>query len=213
MIEAHDLSIRIGRRLVVESASLACLAGELTALTGPSGCGKTTLLHGLGLLLRPVDGRVAVDGEDATRWSERRRRAFWRERAAFIQQDYGVIDDASLAFNVALRTDLFGRPARGPLPAVGEALRRVDLRRPESETAAHLSGGEKQRLAAARALYREADVVFADEPTASLDQGNRDRVTELLEELAEEGTAVIIATHDERLVRRCSRVHEMARPM
>lgn len=211
MIEAHDLSIRIGRRIVVETATLACRAGELTALTGPSGCGKTTLLHGLGLLLRPAGGRLAVDGEDATHWPERRRCAFWRERAAFIQQDYGVIDDASLAVNVALRTDLFGRPARGSLPGVREALRRVGLRRPESEPAAHLSGGEKQRLAAARALYREADVVFADELTASLDRDNRDRVTGLLEELADAGAAVVIATHDERLVRRCARVHEMAR--
>ena len=174
--------------------------GSLTALLGPSGSGKTTLLNCLGLIL-PVDsGEVLVDNTDATRWREAQRAAFWRESASFIYQDYGIIDDESVSFNVSLRK--IGSNQR----QINEVLKTVGLSGREKDRAMVLSGGEKQRLGIARAIYKNASVIFADEPTASLDEANRNLVISLLRDCANRGVAVILATHDERLVKECEEV-------
>lgn len=211
LIEGRGLGFAIGGHTVFGEATITCRGGELSALVGRSGSGKTTLLHCLGLLQRPTSGRVRIDGTDATAWSESARRRFWRDHAAFVQQDYGVIDDDTVAFNVTMRMSLFGRRLPGDERRLGDALRRTGLAGRERELAAHLSGGEKQRLAIARALYKRADVVFADEPTASLDQDNQRRVTDLFEELVSDGVAVVIATHDERLAAACHNVLDLDR--
>lgn len=94
-VEAHDLTVRIDGRDVVSSASLTCNPGTMTALVGPSGSGKTTLLHCLGLLQAPTTGRVLLDGADATGWKPSRRRRFWKDQAAFVLQNHGVMEEES----------------------------------------------------------------------------------------------------------------------
>ncbi|HEX7001533.1 MAG TPA: ATP-binding cassette domain-containing protein, partial [Trueperaceae bacterium] len=101
-IEADNVTVVIDGREIVHGASLACTPGTLTALVGPSGSGKTTLLHCLGLLQRPTRGRVLVDGTDTTGWTARQRRRFWKDHAAFVLQDYGVMEEESVAFNVTM---------------------------------------------------------------------------------------------------------------
>jgi putative ABC transport system ATP-binding protein len=209
LIEGRQLGFAIGDNTVFDDVTITCAAGEMTALVGPSGCGKTTLLHCLGLLQRPTYGRVCIDGTDATGWSETTRRKFWRNHAAFVQQDYGAIDDEAVAFNVTMQMSFFGRRLPGDRTRLSDALQRAGLPGREDELAAHLSGGEKQRLAIARAIYKRADVVFADEPTASLDQDNQARITDLFKKLTEGGTAVVIATHDERLAAACDNVYDL----
>ncbi|RTE48951.1 ATP-binding cassette domain-containing protein [Actinobaculum sp. 352] len=199
MIRTTDLSMSIAGRRVFEPLSLECPAGSVTALTGASGSGKTTLLNCLGLLLRPTKGRISIDDEDASAWSPRRRRRFWQEKAAFIYQDYGLIDDETVDFNIR-----FTRPRplrRRPRPdqRLTEVLTTVGLADRADDHAAVLSGGEKQRVGIARAIYKGASYIFADEPTASLDEGNRQRVAELLLDSAANGACVVLATHDEEL--------------
>ena len=108
-IEASDLGVTIAGRRILDGVTLTCRPGQVIALVGPSGCGKTTLLNCLGLLQRLSAGTVSVDGHDMA--SDRARRRFWRREAAFIYQDYGLIEEETLAYNVTLRAPgLLRRP-------------------------------------------------------------------------------------------------------
>ncbi|MCG0238621.1 MAG: ATP-binding cassette domain-containing protein [Firmicutes bacterium] len=200
-IVAENVGVAIDGRTIFDGVHLECASGAVTALVGRSGAGKTTLLNVLGLLLPPTRGRVLVDGVDTTGWGPRQRQRFWRDHAAFILQDYGVIDEESVAFNVTMTASLFGARVAGDRERMAAVLEATGLRGRERELAARLSGGEKRRLAIARALYKDAAVIFADEPTASLDGKNRERVIDLLVSLARQGRTVVVATHDEAMAR------------
>lgn len=174
---------------------------------GPSGCGKTTLLHCLGLLQRPTSGRVLVDGADTSGWRPGRIRRFWRDHAAFVIQDYGIVDDETVAYNVTTTSTLFTGRVTGDRARWESALERTGLGGRARDMASHLSGGEKQRLAVARAIYKDATVILVDEPTASLDADNRRRVIDLLAGLADMGRTVIVATHDDEMMAACGVLH------
>ncbi|MBE3551040.1 MAG: ATP-binding cassette domain-containing protein [Brockia lithotrophica] len=210
-IEADKVGYAIEGRKIFEGVELECLPGTMTALVGPSGAGKTTLLHVLGLLLRPTEGRVMIDGRDTTGWGSKRRRLFWKDHAAFILQDYGIIEEESVAFNVTMTSNIFGTRVVGDHERVKEVLEVTGLSGRERELAARLSGGEKRRLGIARALYKDAQVIFADEPTASLDHRNSARVIELLVSLARQGRTVVVATHDDEVVRASDYQYSLAR--
>lgn len=205
-VEARQLTIDIKNRTIVKGVSLTGLPGQLTALTGASGSGKSTLLSALGLLLVPASGQVLIDGVDTTGWTEKQRAQFWAQEAAFIYQDYGVLKDESVGANVALSAQDFNRNRQ----VIEGVLAEVGLAGRSAEPASVLSGGEKQRLGIARAIYKRASVIFADEPTASLDASNRSRVFRLLKEQADAGVTVLIATHDERLISSCDVVHSLS---
>ena len=183
--------------------------GVMTALVGPSGCGKTTLLHCLGLLL-PVDqGRILIDGDDVTRYGDAARRRFWRDHAAFVFQDYGIMDEEPVAFNVTMQASILGRRVTGNQERLVQALEQTGLHGRADELASHLSGGEKKRLAMARAIYKDAAILFVDEPTASLDAANRRKVIDLLADFAAQGRTVIVATHDSEMINACGVQHEV----
>jgi len=199
-LSANRVSLEIDNKTVLQEASLDARPGRMLVLAGRSGSGKTTLLNVLGLLRRIDSGAVTVGGADATRWGDGRRRRFWRDHVAFIFQDYGLIEEASVEYNVSVgRRTLFGIRRRDRA-RVDEVLAHVLLAGRNKEQTARLSGGEKQRVGLARAMFRQADVVLADEPTASLDRANRELVTNFLVEEARRGATVVVATHDEDLI-------------
>lgn len=202
-ISAENITVTIDAHNVLVRQSVSAVPGVTLALTGPSGSGKTTLLNVLGLLRRVNGGRVLVGGHDATHWNDSRRRRFWQQSAAFVFQDYGLIDEESVAVNVALsRIPVFGR-RHSQRAGVENALERVGLGGRSDHKVSTLSGGEKQRVGLARAMFRSANVILADEPTASLDLANRNLVTGFLLEEAARGATVVIATHDEALIAAC----------
>ncbi|MEV8373535.1 ABC transporter ATP-binding protein [Kribbella sp. NPDC056861] len=211
-IEAEAVSVVIDGRPIVHQASLVFEPGTMTALVGPSGCGKTTLLHCLGLLQQPTSGRVLVDGVDTTDWKAGQRRRFWKDSGAFVLQDYGVMEEESVAFNVVMKSSIFGSRVLGNQTALNEALDLTGLTGRNNELSSHLSGGEKQRLSIARAIYKNAKAVFVDEPTASLDEANRTRVISLFRALAGRGCTVIVATHDDEMMAACDTRHSLVRP-
>lgn len=204
IIEARDVSVVIDDRTVIEHASVSCGPGTMTALVGPSGSGKTTLLHCLGLLQVPTTGQVLAGGTDTTGWSSSLRRRFWRDHSAFVLQDHGVMDEESVAFNVTMAARRFGLGRRPDEQRLQEVLHRTGLSGRDDEPAARLSGGEKQRLSIARAMYKDATVVLVDEPTASLDAGNRAVVVDLFAALARQGRVVIVASHDDEMIDACT---------
>lgn len=194
---AENVTVVRAGRVILSDITVEAKPGKITVLVGPSGCGKTTLLSCMGLLLRPDEGVIYVDGESTSRWSRGRIARWWHRDAAFVYQDSGVIDEKDVGYNVTLRSGLFGKTKIDE--EAERYLRDVGLSDRIAEKAAVLSGGEKQRLGIARALYRRASVIFADEPTASLDADNRQAVTDLLRQAAEAGACVVAATHDEGL--------------
>jgi putative ABC transport system ATP-binding protein len=209
IIEARDVGVEIDGQWVVQRESLVCHQDRLTALVGPSGSGKTTLLHCLGLLQQPSAGEVLVDGHPTSGWSGGRRRRLWRDHAAFVLQDYGIMLEDTVRTNVTMTTRAWGRGASGDAARVRRALDATGLLGRDDELASHLSGGERQRLAIARAIYKDARLLLVDEPTASLDADNRDRVIDLFRARAADGCTVVVATHDAALVEACDTVHRV----
>lgn len=205
-ISAKNLAFAIKDHTIFEGVNLHCEPSTLTALTGPSGSGKTSLLNVLGLLAPASGGEVYVDQMPTSSWKKKERSKFWQQKAAFIYQDYGIIDGENVAYNVTLHP----RSKRQEAARVEAVLAQVGLADRIGDTAAVLSGGEKQRLGVARAIFKEADVLFADEPTASLDADNRHVIMNLLRQRADAGVTVIISTHDQELVNFCDAVFPLS---
>ncbi|MCU9593309.1 ATP-binding cassette domain-containing protein [Caldibacillus thermolactis] len=209
-VEAQEISLSIGGKKVLNRESICCLPGKMSALVGPSGCGKTTLLNCLGLLLPVDEGSIFIDGNNVTKFNAASRRKFWRDYAAFILQDYGIMDEETVAFNVTMESSVFGR-IKGNRERLTQVLKQTGLQGREEELAGHLSGGEKQRLALARAIYKDAKILFVDEPTASLDVDNRKMVIDLFTEFASRGRTVIVSTHDQEMIEACDVLHEVGK--
>lgn len=202
-LQTENVTVRIKDKVVLDNINVHAPAGQILALVGPSGSGKTTLLNVLGQLQHVSSGAVQVGGQDAAKWKDSRRRKFWHDHAAFIFQDYGLIEEESIAYNVALsKVSLFGS-IRDKKKAIEQTLEQVGLPGRGADRVSTLSGGEKQRVGFARAIFKAADVILADEPTASLDTRNREIVADMLRKEATRGATVIIATHDLELAATC----------
>lgn len=201
-LQVQDLVIAVEKRTLLSGLNFEFGQGQLVGLVGPSGCGKTTLLNTLGLLLPAHGGAIFYDGADATKWRQHRISSFWRDQASFVIQDAGIDDDESVVYNVTLKKSLRGRNAANELGK--QALEKVGLAQRAYDTARVLSGGEQRRVAIARSMYRKSSVIFADEPTASLDEENRTLVESLLIQEAQRGALVIISTHDMSLAQNCT---------
>lgn len=207
-LDLSHVSVKVGEKTVLAQLDLTCRPGEVTGLVGVSGAGKTTALHCLGLLVAPDEGEVKVDGVEATKWTDRQRRAFWRDHAAFIFQDYGLVDDETVGYNVGIGQRAGRRGSLGR-QRIAAALEAVGLEGRGTEIVSRLSGGEKQRVGLARAVAKEAMCIFADEPTASLDAQNRAMVIRLLRERAQAGATVVLATHDEQAMAACDNLIQL----
>lgn len=199
IIQTKKIGIEISGKTIFSNISLEINPNEMIAITGPSGRGKTTLLNCLGLIQPVNSGDILIENQNASKWKEKEKTSFWKDKAAFIYQDYGIIEDENISYNVTLNKQ------QAKAKIVEEILHTVGLGGRGQEMAAVLSGGEKQRLGVARAIYKKASIIYADEPTASLDQMNREVIINLLRKCSENGASVIIATHDERLVSVCDR--------
>ncbi len=214
MLKAESLRKSFGngraRIEVLRDLSLEIGAGELTLISGPSGCGKSTLLSILSGLLYPDEGRVIALGEDLGQLDERQIERFRLHHTGFVFQGFNLFPALTALEQVALPLSYLGfnetkanRRALAALEEVGLGPRA--RLRPDS-----LSGGEKQRVAIARALAKEPDLLFADEPTSSLDAASGQGVIDTLHRIAREhGTTVLCVSHDPRLNVHAERVLAM----
>ncbi|MCD4549514.1 ATP-binding cassette domain-containing protein [Schaalia sp. lx-260] len=207
-LEANDLSMKIGARTLFQGVSLQCPKGNSLAIVGESGVGKTTLLNILALILPTHSGTISFDGVEAQAWNERKIRKFWKEKVSFILQDAGLDDSETVAYNITLK---HGLPWRHTQQEAYAAAQQVGLADRLESQIVELSGGEQRRVAIARAIYKQADYLFADEPTASLDDTNRQLVQDLLLEQVAKGATVIIATHDLTLAAACDQTYTLTK--
>ncbi|HEU5286522.1 MAG TPA: ABC transporter ATP-binding protein [Sphingomicrobium sp.] len=200
-LTATGLSVRLARKVIVEDASLSLRAGEFTVLLGPNGAGKTTLLRALAGVL-PADGHIEIGGRPLQTLSLRER----ARRIAYLPQGHVTHWPMDVASVVALgrhpHADAFAPPTADDRAAVDAALTATGLEPLAARSVTSLSGGERARVALARALATRASILLADEPTMSLDPRHQLVVMELLVQVARRGTAVLAVLHDLALAAR-----------
>jgi len=170
-------------------------AGEYLAITGPSGCGKSTLLGILGLLDAPSGGEYWFDGHNVAGWSEKQLNTLRRGRIGFVFQSFNLIDDLSVAENIALALEYGELPARQRRARVAEVMERLGLTHRAGHRPSQLSGGQQQRVAIARAIAARPNLLLADEPTGNLDSAHGAEVMRILRELNGDGTTLVMVTH------------------
>jgi putative ABC transport system ATP-binding protein len=200
VLRAASIRKTFGRTVALDGADLEVDPGEVVAVVGPSGSGKSTLLHCAAGILTPDSGQVVFEGRRVDAMGEADRSRLRRTSFGFVFQFGQLVPELTAAENIALPVMLGGVSRRR---AIGEARRwlaLLDLREAAQKRPGELSGGEGQRVAVARALVHRPRVVFADEPTGSLDSLSGELVMDLLVRLAgDEGAGVVIVTHDPRV--------------
>jgi putative ABC transport system ATP-binding protein len=200
LIEARDIWLSFGNTQALAGASLAVTGGEILAVMGPSGSGKSTLLHCLAGIFTPDQGQVWFKGERLDTLNDARRTELRRTAFGFVFQFGQLVPELTVADNIALPL-LLNRARRKTAYARASAwLPRLELDGLGGRRTGELSGGQAQRVALARALVAKPKILFADEPTGSLDTLTGELVMDLLVGLArEEGTTVVLVTHDARV--------------
>lgn len=172
--------------------------GEFVAIMGPSGCGKSTLLSIIGLLDNPTEGSYIFNGTEVAKLKEKDRTKFRKGNIGFVFQSFNLIDELNVFDNVELPVFYLKMKASERRRRVEEVLQRMNIGHRMKHFPQQLSGGQQQRVAIARAVVANPSLILADEPTGNLDSKNGMEVMNLLSELNEEGTTIIMATHSER---------------
>ncbi|AZT85822.1 ATP-binding cassette domain-containing protein [Marinobacter sp. NP-4(2019)] len=200
----HRVSLETDTLTILQGVSLEINRGESVAIVGRSGSGKTTLLGLLAGLDTPTEGTVELDGAVISKLSEDERARLRAQRVGFVFQSFQLLPALTALENVMLPLELGGQES--PDKKARELLERVGLGERLGHTPRQLSGGEQQRVAIARAFASDPMVLFADEPTGNLDNRTGHAVSDLLMALnREQGTTLVMVTHDEHLAARCGR--------
>ena len=200
MIQLHDIHKSFGTLEVLKGIDLTINRGEVVSIVGPSGAGKTTLLQILGTLDRPDSGRVLFDGIDVSQYKEKQLSAFRNRHIGFVFQFHQLLPEFTAVENVMMPALISGASMGDARSRAMEMLDYLRLTDRASHKPAELSGGEKQRVAVARALVNRPQVILADEPSGSLDTQNKEELHQLFFDLRRElGQTFIIVTHDEQL--------------
>jgi putative ABC transport system ATP-binding protein len=200
LIEARGVVKSFGVTPALRGADFGAEAGEIVAIMGPSGSGKSTLLHCLAGILTPEEGEVWFDGRRLDALGEAERSALRRDHFGFVFQFGQLVPELTVEENVALPLLLGGARRTEALATARAWFERLDLEGLGQRRSGELSGGQAQRVALARALVAEPQVLFADEPTGSLDSLTGEQVMNLLVAMARDhGTTVVLVTHDARV--------------
>ena len=207
ILSLHDVRRTYGQPPVAACAgvSLSIDRGEFVAIVGPSGSGKSTLLNLIGTLDRPTSGTVEIDGIDVSRLSDRRLSGLRAPLIGFVFQQFHLSEGMTAIDNVADGLLYLGVPRAERRQKAERALIRVGLSHRLHHKPHQMSGGERQRVAIARAVVGDPPLLLADEPTGNLDSVSGASIVELLHELHEQGTTIVVITHDNDLAMKLPR--------
>lgn len=192
MIEIKELTKSYGENTIFSNVSFSIQDGEFVVFSGKSGCGKTTMLNMIGALEKPTSGHIIVDGKDITK--NKGRIEYLSKKVGFLFQNFALIENKTVKKNL----ELVAKKNRSDI-SLDEALNRVSMLSKRDSYVYTLSGGEQQRVALARLLFKKCDIILADEPTGSLDKANAEIIIDILKTINREGKTVIMVTHDESL--------------
>ena len=195
--------------VALNKLSFAVKTGEFVAVMGPSGCGKSTLLNILGLLDDPDSGSFLFNGIEVADFNERKRADLRKKNIGFVFQSFNLIDELTVFENVELPLIYLGVKADERKRRVEEVLTKVQIMHRQKHYPQQLSGGQQQRVAVARAVVNNPKLILADEPTGNLDSTNGNEVMEMLTDLNEQGTTIIMVTHSEHDARYSHRIIRM----
>lgn len=200
MIEIRNIRKSFGNLEVLKGIDLNIERGKIVSIVGASGAGKTTLLQIMGTLDKPNSGSVIIDGVDVMKLSDTKRSNFRNKHMGFVFQFHQLLPEFTALENVMMPALIGGASKREAKKRAEELLSFMGLSNRASHKPNELSGGEKQRVAVARALVNKPDVVFADEPSGSLDTQNKQELHRLFFDLRDQmGQTFVIVTHDEQL--------------
>lgn len=210
MIELQEITKSFGSLQVLKGIDLTIDKGEVVSIVGPSGAGKTTLLQIMGTLDKPDTGRILLNGTEINRLKERELAAFRNREIGFVFQFHQLLPEFTALENVTIPALIQGVSSGEARRRAVEMLEFMGLSERASHKPAELSGGEKQRVAVARALINHPSVVLADEPSGSLDTHNKEELHRLFFELRDKlGQTFVIVTHDEGLASQTDRTIHM----
>lgn len=210
MIQLHGITKSFGSLQVLRGIDLQVNRGEVVAIVGPSGAGKTTLLQIMGTLDRPDEGEVIIDGENVSRLSATKIAHFRNKNIGFVFQFHLLLPEFTALENVMIPALIGGTSKKEARQRAQELLDFMGLADRAEHKPNQLSGGEKQRVAVARALVNHPAVVFADEPSGSLDTHNKEELHRLFFDLRDRmGQTFVIVTHDEALASQTDRTIHM----
>jgi putative ABC transport system ATP-binding protein len=211
ILEVEDLVKYYGAQgsmtKALQGISMTIAEGEFVGVMGPSGSGKTTLLNVVSTIDTPTSGRVRVAGKELTGLKRQDLARFRRERLGFIFQDFNLLDTLTLRENIALALSIAGAPGGVVERQVAEIARQLGIADALDKFPYQVSGGQKQRAAAARAMITDPDLILADEPTGSLDSRSAQMLLEAIADLNRElGATIMLVTHDPFAASYCQRI-------
>ena len=210
MIDIQNITKSFGPLQVLKGIDLHINAGEVVSIVGPSGAGKTTLLQIMGTLDKPDQGTINIDGVDVGNLSKKKLSNFRNKHIGFVFQFHQLLPEFTALENVMIPAFIAGKGYSEAKKSAVELLAFMGLADRENHKPAELSGGEKQRVAVARALINKPAVIFADEPSGSLDTKNKRELHQLFFDLRDRfGQTFVIVTHDEDLARLTDRTIHM----
>ncbi|MXV51454.1 ATP-binding cassette domain-containing protein [Pedobacter sp. HMF7647] len=195
--------------VALNNVSLEVKEGEFVAIMGPSGCGKSTLLNILGLLDDPDEGSYLFNDIEVAKFNERKRSDLRKHNIGFVFQSFNLIDELTVYENVELPLIYTKVSATERKKRVEEVLEKMQIMHRRNHFPQQLSGGQQQRVAVARAVVNNPKLILADEPTGNLDSSNGNEVMQLLTELNEAGTTIVMVTHSEHDSRYTHRIIRM----
>ena len=202
MIKVNNLS-KVFRTEEIETVALDGVSfeineGEFVAIMGPSGCGKSTLLNILGLLDNPTEGSYELLGQEVSGLKEKDRTKFRKGNIGFVFQSFNLIDELNVYENIELPLRYLNISAAERKERVNAMMKRMNISHRSKHFPQQLSGGQQQRVAIARACVSNPKLILADEPTGNLDSKNGNEVMDLLKELNNEGTTIVMVTHSQK---------------
>lgn len=200
MIEAHNIYRQFGDVEVLKGVDLKVSKGEIVAIVGASGSGKTTLLNILGTLDKPTNGSLKLDSKDVFSFNDKNLANFRNQHLGFVFQFHQLLAEFTALENITLPALIAKQGKKEAEERANMLLEHFNLKHRKSHKPAELSGGEKQRVAVARALMNQPKIILADEPTGNLDSNNRNELHEMFVKLRDQfNQTVVIVSHDEQV--------------